>query len=66
MFFVILTETLDFAAPSGRAMEPIQLIFGKVEWDLIHDRVTAQISGGHGDGESSGPARTKMQKNVHA
>jgi DNA invertase Pin-like site-specific DNA recombinase len=59
--FVSLSEALDLAAPSGRALAGMLAVFAEFERDILRDRVKAGITQARKEGRPHGrpPAVTK-------
>ena len=60
--FVSLTESLDFATPSGRAMAGMLSTFAEFERDIIRERVKAGIANARENGKAHGRPRTAALK----
>jgi DNA invertase Pin-like site-specific DNA recombinase len=60
--FVSLTEALDLATPTGRAMAGLLAIFAEFEREIVRERVRAGIAQARKEGRSHGRPRTASLK----
>jgi DNA invertase Pin-like site-specific DNA recombinase len=56
--FVSLTEALDLATPSGRALAALVAVFAEFERDILRERVKAGIAQARKDGKPHGRPQT--------
>ena len=60
--FVSLTEALDLATPTGRAMAGLLSVFAEFEREILRERVRAGIAQARKEGRSHGRPRTARLK----